>query len=119
MRLQLDLRKSQAGFIASVVMLALLALGLYVGYQFGIPYYRYSAFKSDVKEIARVSLGDVDKTRKMVLESAESYKLPIEESDILVTKKQNTVRVVTQWSTDVDILGLYQKRLNFSVDVEE
>ena len=105
--------------MTALLVLVILAACVYVGYQFGLPYYRYEAFKSDVKEIARLGLGDVEKVRKEVYEVAEDLKIPIEEKDIIVTQKAHAVRVVTEWSVDVDIQGMYHKQLVFKVDIEE
>ncbi len=107
------------GFIKPLLVIAILiALG-YSGFQFGMPYYKYSAFKNEVKEITRVSLGDAAKAKAEVYQAAKEFKIPIEEQDIQVTAKEKTVRVQTSWSTTVDLLGLYQKELQFVVDVED
>ncbi|HYA31799.1 MAG TPA: hypothetical protein VED67_03495, partial [Thermodesulfovibrionales bacterium] len=107
------------GFIKPLLIVAILVIAGYVGLEFGIPQYRYSAFKSEVKEIARLELGNVEKIRAQIYAAAQEYKIPIEEQDIVLTKKTNTVRVQTSWSATVDIFGIYQKTLNFTVDVEE
>ncbi len=107
------------GFVKPLLIILILVLAAYAGIEFAMPQYRYSAFKSDVKEIARVGLGNVQKVKTEVYEAAQEYKIPIEEDDIVVTKKTNTIRVQTSWSTTVDIFGLYQKKLDFTVDVEE
>jgi len=86
---------------------------------FGVPYYKYSAFRSDVKGLARISLGETDKTRAQIFERAAELRLPLGEDDILVTRNGQTVRVRTSWEHTVDILGFYQKTLQFNIDVEE
>ncbi|MBE0426742.1 MAG: hypothetical protein IBX72_08850 [Nitrospirae bacterium] len=111
--------KEQGGFIRFALVMALLAFCVYAGIKFGMPYYKYSAFKSDVKEFARISLGDTEKTRAQIFERAAELRLPLEEEDIKVTKKEKLVRVRTAWSETVDILGVYQKKLNFNIDIEE
>jgi len=113
------LRYWQDGFVKPIFCLVLLAVTGYVGFQFGMPYYRYSAFKSEVKEIARLELGDVEKIKTRVYESAEALKIPVEKEDIMVIKKKNTVRIQTAWSVNVDILGLYQRTVDFKIDIEE
>lgn len=111
--------RNQDGFIKAVLCIAIFVTAVYAGFQFGIPYYKYSAFKNEVKDIARQELGNVEKTRARVYESAQDYKIPIEQKDIIVTKTERTVRVKAAWSVDVDIWGIYQKPLEFTVDVEE
>ncbi len=111
--------RNEKGFIKVAFILAVLALCVYAGIQFGTPYYRYSVFKSDAKEIARIGLGDVKRTQTMLFEKAQELKLPLEENDLSVVVKDNRVRVKTSWSETVDLFGIYQKELNFSIDIEE
>jgi hypothetical protein len=111
--------RNNDGFIKPLLVIAVMAFLVYSGIQFGVPYYRYSAFKSEAKEIARLELGQVEKTRAQIFEVAQSQKIPIEAEDIQITKETNTTRVQTSWSVDVDILGLYHRTLHFTVDVEE
>jgi hypothetical protein len=110
---------NEKGFIKFILVSTILVFCVYAGIQFGIPYYKYSAFRSDVKELARISLGDTQKTRKQIFERAQELKLPLQEKEILVTRTEKAVRVKTSWEETVDLLGLYQKTLAFSVDVEE
>ena len=76
--------RNEKGFIKVAFILAVLALCVYAGIQFGAPYYKYSVFKSDAKEITRVGLGDVKRTQTMLFEKAQELKLPLEEDDISV-----------------------------------
>jgi hypothetical protein len=110
---------NEKGFIQFILVSLILISFVYAGIQFGIPYYKHSAFQSDVKELARISLGDTDKTKNQVFERAQELKLPLEAKDILVTRTEKSIRVRTSWEDTVDLLGLYQKTLTFSVDVEE
>jgi hypothetical protein len=66
-----------------------------------------------------ISIGDVEKTRSQIFERAMELKLPLTEEGIQVTKTEKTVRIRTAWSETVDMLGVYQKKLNFRVEVEE
>jgi hypothetical protein len=111
--------RNEKGFIKVAFILAVLALCVYSGIQFGAPYYRHSVFKSDATEIARVGLGDVKRTQTMLFERAQELKLPLEEDDILVNVINKRVIVKTSWSETVDMFGVYQKELNFTIDLEE
>lgn len=110
---------NENGFIKFIFTMLVLASLVYAGLKFGMPYYRYSAFKSDTKELARISIGDTEKTRAQIFERAQELKLPLEENDIKVTKTVRGVRVQASWPETVDLLGLYQKKFNFAVDEEE
>lgn len=107
------------GSVKPVLCLVILALAVYSGFQFGMPYYKYSAFNSEVKDITRLAAIDAEKVRFNVLAASRSLRIPIEEKDITIIKKDSTVRVKASWTVTVDILGLYQKALYFKVDVEE
>ncbi len=55
----------------------------------------------------------------MLFEKAQELKLPLEEEDISVVVTDKKVLVKTSWSETVDLFGIYQKELNFSIDIEE
>ena len=103
----------------AIFWLVILALLVYSGFQFGIPYYRYTAFKTDAKEIARISLGEVEKTRAQIFLRAQELNIPIEEKEIVVTSTNKLVRVKVSWSESVNLFGIYQKTLNFTVNIQE
>lgn len=103
----------------AIFWLVILALLVYSGFQFGMPYYRYTAFKTDAKEIARISLGEVEKTRAQIFLRAQELNIPIEEKEIMVTRTDKLVRVKVSWSESVNLFGIYQKTLNFTVNIQE
>lgn len=111
--------RNEKGYVKFVFTVLVIGLLVYTGIQFGIPYYKYSAFKTDAKDITRLSLENVAKTRGILFERAKELKIPIEEEDISVVNMGKTVRVKISWSETVDLLGLYQKQLEFTVDIEE
>lgn len=106
------------GFIKPFIVILILAAAVYTGWEFGMPYYRYTAFESSAEDIARLGLGNAEKIRSELFKSAKVYKVPIEEEDITVIKKANTVVVQTEWSVTIDLFGLYQRKLDFKVDFE-
>jgi hypothetical protein len=55
----------------------------------------------------------------MLFDRVKELKLPIEEDDISVVVTDKRVLVKTSWSETVDLFGIYQKELNFSIDIEE
>lgn len=106
------------GLIKFLFVIALIVFAIYAGVQFGIPYYRHSAFKSDAKELAIMNIGNIEKTKQAVFERSQELKIPIEEKDIIVTKQGTVTRVQTSWSETVNIIGIYEKKLEFTLDVE-
>jgi hypothetical protein len=111
--------ENEKGFIKFIFITAVLAFLIYAGVQFGMPFYRYEAFKSDVKEMARITLGDVNRTKTDILERAKELNIPLDKDDLVVSRSGNTVLVKAAWSETVDMFGFYQKKLDFTVDVEE
>ncbi|MBI3378496.1 MAG: hypothetical protein HY035_08895 [Nitrospirae bacterium] len=111
---------NEKGFFKFVFVIGLIAFLMYAGFQLGMPFYRYTSFKTDAAEIARVSVsGDIERTRAQVFERAQELNIPIKEKDIEVMKTTLGMRVKTAWSEEVDILGIYQKTFDFKIDVEE
>ena len=103
-----------------IIWLLILSFLVYSGIKFGMPYYRYVAFKSEVKEMARISVGlKEDEVKNRVFERAQELKIPIEKDDIELSTTEKTVWIRTSWFEVVDILGLYRKTLIFSVDSTE
>jgi hypothetical protein len=103
-----------------IIWLLILSFLVYSGFKFGMPYYRYVAFKSEVKEIARVSVGLKDEEiENRVFERVQELKIPIQKDDIELSSTGKMVRIKTSWIEVVDILGQYRKTLIFSVDSGE
>ncbi len=109
---------NEDGWIKPLLTIGILVLAVYSGYQFGIPYYRHSAFKSEAKEIARIS-SDLKKVKEDVYAAAVETNVPVEKDDILVEKKDEKIHIKTSWSQTIDIFGVYQKTVDFDVDVVE
>jgi hypothetical protein len=103
-----------------IIWLLILSFLVYSGIKFGMPYYRYVAFKSEVKEIARISAGlKEDEIKNRTFERAEELKIPIQKDDIELFTTVKMVQIRTSWFEVVDILGLYRKTLIFSIDSTE
>jgi hypothetical protein len=101
--------------------LLILAFLVYSGIKFGMPYYRYLAFKSDAKEIVRVFFEHKNEgeIKDKIFERAQELKIPINKEDIEVSMTAKSVRIRTSWFEVVDLLGIYRKTLTFTVDIEE
>jgi hypothetical protein len=103
-----------------IIWLLILSFLVYSGIKFGMPYYRYVAFKSEVKEIARISAGlKEDEIKNRAFERAQELKIPIQKDDIELFTTEKIVQIRTSWFEVVDILGLYRKTLIFSIDSTE
>lgn len=109
---------NRSGAVKPVVCIAVLFAASYAGFKFSMPYYRYSAFKSEVTNILRLEIGDSDKVKAHIYGAAQEYGIPVEEKEIELTKETTLRRVKASWAEDVDILGLYKQTLYFDLDVE-
>jgi hypothetical protein len=112
---------NENGWIKPLLSIGILVVIVYSGIQFGMPYYRYSAFKSDATDIARTASAtrDLPRVKEDVYAAARSYDIPVEQDDIKIEKNGDKIHVQTSWSVKVDIFGVYQRTLDFNVDVEE
>ncbi len=111
---------NERGWIKPLLSICILVVAVYTGLKFGMPYYRYSAFKSEATDIALTAgaTGDLNRVRKDIYASAQSYNIPIKQDDITVERDGNNIHVQTSWSVQVDIFGVYQRTLDFNVDIE-
>jgi hypothetical protein len=114
----LKVHNNEKGYVKFLFTILVLASLVYVGIKIGMPYYRYSAFKTDVIELARIST-DVEKTKEQIIERAQELKIPVQPDGIEIMKTGKALHVKTSWSETVDFLGFYQKTFNFSVDIQE
>lgn len=101
-----------------LIWIAVLGLAVYSGYMFGMPYYRYYAFKSDAADMVRFRITDVQEMKEKVLEKAKDYGVPVDEGAIQIWKtEEGDYRMKASWFEDVNILGVYKKRLMFDFTV--
>lgn len=102
----------------AILWLLIFVFIVYVGLKFGFPYYRYLAFKSDAKEIVRVSIEarNEEEIRDKIFERSQELKIPIEKTDIEVSKTDKSMVVKTSWFEVVDVFGVYKKTLKFYID---
>ncbi|MCE5195398.1 MAG: hypothetical protein LLF28_08140 [Nitrospiraceae bacterium] len=112
------LNERGGGFLKFLITAGIIAFVIYAGIQLLIPFYNYSAFKTNATEIARVSLGNLEKTKAEIFESAQEHNIPVTEKEIEIEKTIKGVHVKTEWKSTVDLLGIYQHTYEFKVDVE-
>jgi hypothetical protein len=111
--------RNNDGFVKPLIIIIILVLLVYSGFQFGVPYYKHSTLKSDAKEMARISLGREDKLQTMLFKRIDELGVPVNRNDVYVKNLGNTMHVKISWTDEVDILGFYQKQLFFNIDIRE
>lgn len=92
-------------------------LALVSAFQFGVPFYHYLVFKSDIKEVSKMKSGQF-REGEMILkvqEMARDMNVPLKDEDIILTRGE-TYKIQLSWTETVNWLGLYQKNFQFDVD---
>ncbi len=92
---------------------------VYTGFQFGMPYYRYYAFRTDVADYVKFKYrnkDDISALKSKILEKALDLGIPISANHIKAEHIEGGYWVIVQWQETVDILGQYQKTLHFRVE---
>lgn len=109
-------------FIKKLAYLVTFVFVVYCGFQFGMPYYRYYAFKTDAADIIRYELRGQDEMgaiKAKMLERAEEIGVPISANHIKMYVTEKGYAAEIKWQETVDILGQYQKTLQFAVEVSQ
>jgi len=110
----------EMGFIKTLMGLALLIALIFVGVTLAKPYYRYYQFGSDTRDFLKTDIGEVNMIRKHMLEDAAELGVPLNDKDLTVSvdtfKKQVTVKAT--WTDTADLLGFYQKNIDFVLEEE-
>lgn len=111
---------NEEGSVRPIITIILVLATLYVGYSFAMPYYRYNTITSEAKEIARLGR-DQQATATLVYEKVKDLGIPLQLEDIEVIvdndKKRITIRL--GWDETVNIAGIYEKTLQYKVDVTQ
>jgi len=109
-------------WIKTIAILLIVVFAIYVGVQFGMPYYRYYSFKTDAADIVRFKRYEpndmkMKHIREDLLEKAQSAGMPISMNDIAIEKTETGFWVDVEWQETVNILNQYKKVLSFEVEV--
>ncbi len=102
--------------IKRLFYLLIIILIVYAAVLFVPPFYRYYAFKSDLKEFARVGVTLPHKElMERIISSARSYKVPIDEGDIIITRNHE-LYIEVSWQERVNFLNIYEREFDFFID---
>jgi hypothetical protein len=112
--------RGEKGFIKTLLGLGLLVALIYLGVTLAKPYYRYYQFGSHTRDFLKTDIGEVNLIRKHMLEDAAELGVPLNDRNLTVSvdtfRKQ--VRVKAIWTDKVDLLGQYQKDIDFVLEEE-
>lgn len=107
-------------FMKKLIYITVFVFVVYSGIQFGMPYYRYYAFKTDAADIVRFRYSDrnaIEDLKSKMLERAQEIGVPISKNHIKAHRTETGYWAEIKWQETVDILGQYQKTLYFKVEV--
>ena len=110
--------------IKTLFYIALIGVIIYSGVLFGLPYYNYKVFKSDMDDMAKIEVAlnmNDEKFSKKILKHAKDANIPITMENISISRDkeyQKNRDIVVKWSQTVDLFGLYQYTYQFKIDTE-
>ncbi len=105
-------------WLKKLICIGVLVSTVYAGMQFGMPYYRYSTFKSSAEEIIKFSVEKESNMRDNIMKEAEKLHIPLAPENLEVVKEGDSYKANAKWSETVKLLDFYQKKLDFSIEVK-
>lgn len=99
------------------INLLVVVLVLFSAFQFGVPFYHYLVFKSDLKEVSKMNSSQFREGEMMlkVQEMARDMSVPLQDKDIKLTR-DSKYKIEVSWEETVNWLSIYQKTFKFAVD---
>ncbi|MBI5195090.1 MAG: hypothetical protein HZA10_02070 [Nitrospirae bacterium] len=103
--------------IKKLFYLLVLGVAVYSGIKLAIPHYHYQLFKSDVEELAQLSIADVrpDEMRERIIKLADQYKIPLKMRDLII-KAEGGYSILVTWEETVNIFDVYKRTFVFYID---
>lgn len=106
------------GLVKGIIIILLISAFSFVGYLSVKPFYRYMTLQSLTKDILMMELGNLEAIKKDIMQTAKDLNVPLHANNLKVYMHKKVVKVNAQWSETVDYWGYYQKRFDFTMDVE-
>jgi hypothetical protein len=105
-----------AGAIGCLFMAAIIAAGMYAGYQFGLPRLRHSSFEDRITEsIAgnpyRLSAEEI---QKQIIQIAADFDIALKPEQVKVDTSQGRLKIDVNYEKVID-LKFWQKTVPFSL----
>lgn len=110
--------RNERGLVKGLFTLAILVFLAYSGISFGKPYYRYYTLGSHTRDLLKTEIGNVEAIKKKILADAAELQIPLDGKDLEVSIVKKLVKVKARWSETVDLMGYYQKRIDFAMEEE-
>ena len=108
----------EKGFVKTVLLLAIFVLLIVIGFIFAGPYYRYYTLASHTRDVLRQEIGNIEVIKKKIIEDAVQLKVPLDEQRLEVKINEKVVKVKGSWTENVDLWGIYQTKVDFTMEEE-
>ena len=103
-------------WLKRLIFIGIVGFVVYAGFMFGVPYYKYLAFKMDAQDIIRFQVKGEKDMRERFIKTAREIGVPVKDKDIKITQKGERYSVKISWSETVNLRDLYKKKLDFSFE---
>ena len=105
-----------AGAIGCLFMTAIVAAGMYAGYQFGLPRLRHSSFEERITESLagnpqRLSSAEV---QAQIIQIASDFDIALTPAQVKVDASRGMLKIDVQYEKVID-LKVWQKTVSFSL----
>lgn len=105
----------------NLLWLAVLGAGLYIGWQYGAPYFRAWRFRDAITQTARLSSATSDaEMRSSLQEAALEFGIPLKPRRLHVSRDRRGTHIMAAWEEVVTIdawkLGTWVDTLDFGYD---
>jgi hypothetical protein len=105
-----------AGAIGCLFMCAIIAAGMYAGFQFGIPRLRHSSFEDRITESLagnpqRLSAEEI---QKQIIQTAADFDIGLTPEQVKVDTSRGRVKIDVNYEKVID-LKFWQKTVSFSL----
>lgn len=102
-----------------LICLSILGFAVYIGYLFGMPYYKFKVMQSDTMDIVRYELPRVVDIRRKIVKKAKDLNIPVKPENIQVKAGRFKYEAQLEWSETVNVFDKYQYTYNFEIDTTE
>lgn len=104
-----------AGAIGCLLMIAIIAAGMYTGFQFGIPRLRHSSFEDRITEsLGNLKQQSAAEVQKQIIQFASDFDIALTPAQVLVDTSRGRLKIDLTYQKLID-LKVWQKTETFRI----
>ena len=105
-----------AGAIGCLVTAAIIAAGMYAGYQFGLPRLRHSSFENRITETmaGNVQRATPEEAQRQIIQIASDFDIVLTPAQVKVEKRGEGLKIDVNYEKVID-LKFWQKTVPFEL----